>query len=177
MDFHGFFRVPTHLKCIFHGHCMSWALVFWLGIFSKEFTGATLSFCGLVTDEKHRKMQHTYIHEKVRNIGSVFPIMSSCRCCWGILFFFLVLFFIHSWKKYLSAFDMPKLPPSGTCCDPPRWGSERHGIAEGKQMMIRKYTKSDARKTPPWTGPRFLKFCFHLFEIEKQAKTVKPVFL
>jgi len=34
----------------------------------KEFTGATLSFCGLVTDEKHRKMQHTYIHEKGRAV-------------------------------------------------------------------------------------------------------------
>eukprot|EP00435_Cladocopium_sp_Y103_P073362 s15_g43.t1 len=34
----------------------------------KEFTGATLSFCGLVTDEKHRKLQHTYTHAKGRAV-------------------------------------------------------------------------------------------------------------
>ncbi|CAJ1328074.1 unnamed protein product [Effrenium voratum] len=34
----------------------------------KEFTGATLTFCGLVTDEKHRKMQYTYAHEKGRAV-------------------------------------------------------------------------------------------------------------
>lgn len=89
------------------------------------------------------------------------------------VFFLDVLFFMFIPGKNVTAFDMPKLPPSGTCCDPPRWGSERQGIAEGKQMMIRKYSKSDARKTPPWTGPRFLKFCFHLFEIEKQENDSK----
>jgi len=78
---------------------MSWALVFWLGIFSKEFTGATLSFCGLVTDEKHRKMQHTYIHEKVRNMGE--PFFPSCHhvvAVGGILFGCLI-FHVYSWKK------------------------------------------------------------------------------
>eukprot|EP00438_Fugacium_kawagutii_P023546 Skav200901 [mRNA] locus=scaffold1581:222139:223539:+ [translate_table: standard] len=34
----------------------------------KDFSGATLSFCGLVTDEKHRKLQHTYAHEKGRAV-------------------------------------------------------------------------------------------------------------
>ena len=97
----GFCWISIHLKCIFHGRCMSW-MVFWLGIFSKEFTGATLSFCGLVTDEKHRKMQHTYIHEKVRNIGSVFPIMSLL-----LGYSFLVLFFIHSWKKHHRIAETP----------------------------------------------------------------------
>ncbi len=64
----------------------------------QEFTGATLSFCGLVTDEKHRKMQHTYIHEKVRALDP---------------FFFFSL--LHSVE--IHHID---IVPSGTCCDPPR---------------------------------------------------------
>ncbi|CAK9113543.1 unnamed protein product [Durusdinium trenchii] len=34
----------------------------------KDFEGATLSFCGLVTDDNHRKMQYTYKHEKGRAV-------------------------------------------------------------------------------------------------------------
>lgn len=66
---------------------------------------------------------------------------------------------------------MLKFPTSGTCCHPPRWGSERHGIAETNDD-----TKSAARKTPPWTGPCFflsMNYCFHLFEIEKQENDSK----
>ena len=33
-------------------------------ISGQEFSGATLSFCGLVTDANHRKLQYTYAHEK-----------------------------------------------------------------------------------------------------------------
>ncbi|CAE7777414.1 ICU11, partial [Symbiodinium pilosum] len=36
--------------------------------FDAEFSGATLSFCGLVTDANHRKMQYTYSHEKGRAV-------------------------------------------------------------------------------------------------------------
>ncbi|CAE7869748.1 ICU11 [Symbiodinium microadriaticum] len=34
----------------------------------REFAGATLTFCGLVTDANHRKMQYTYSHEKGRAV-------------------------------------------------------------------------------------------------------------
>ena len=35
-----------------------------VGLHLQEFSGATLTFCGLVTDANHRKMQYTYSHEK-----------------------------------------------------------------------------------------------------------------
>ncbi|CAE7564771.1 ICU11 [Symbiodinium sp. CCMP2592] len=34
----------------------------------REFSGATLTFCGLVADANHRKMQYTYSHEKGRAV-------------------------------------------------------------------------------------------------------------
>lgn len=34
----------------------------------KEFADATLSFCGLAAAEDHRKLQHTYVHEKGRAV-------------------------------------------------------------------------------------------------------------
>mmetsp|Transcript_63922 Transcript_63922/g.205958 ORF Transcript_63922/g.205958 Transcript_63922/m.205958 type:complete len:524 (+) Transcript_63922:262-1833(+) len=34
----------------------------------KDFTDATLSFCGQVADEDHRKLRHTYVHQKGRAV-------------------------------------------------------------------------------------------------------------
>ena len=40
-----------------------------------------MSFCGLVTDPKHRKMQHTYTHEKAaKDVHFFDPFRSFSRC-------------------------------------------------------------------------------------------------